>query len=50
MPHKVGKKGDVVEFFKEILCKTVSKRVGIYYSRIESIFQCVVFELLCDTS
>ena len=34
MPHKVGKQGNVVIFFKEVLCKTMAKRMRINHFRI----------------
>ena len=38
VPHKVSKKGDVIELVEEVLCKAMAERVRIDHFSIKAIF------------
>lgn len=50
VPHKVGKKGDVIEAFEEILCESVTERMGVYHFPVDAIFVRKMLQLHGDAS
>ena len=48
--HQIGKQGNIIKPVQKVLGKPVTERVRIDHFFVHTVFPCIIFQLLGDTS